>query len=126
MARCIIPPVIGCLALIAGCASQVRTDQLAAARPYELTVEVRNYNYNAATVYASQSGYRDRLGSVETSNSETFNFRWVKDDVSFVVDFLGLGCVVTESIPVYQGDDLLLIIRVGDHEAASQSRCRLG
>ncbi len=126
MARSITRPVLGCLALVAGCASQVTNDPLPGARPYELSVEVRNYNHNSATVYVANRGYRDRLGWVEAANTKTFNFRWPKDDVAFVVDFLAQGCVVTESLPVFQGDDLLLIIRVTDDEGASQSRCRLG
>jgi hypothetical protein len=89
-----------------------------------LTVEVQNQNHNSATVYAYREGFRDRLGRVEAAHTETFEFRWPTYDVRFLINFLAQGCVLTERLAVDPGDELLLVIRVIDDDAASQDRCR--
>ena len=124
MTRCLTPPAVVCLMLAATACGSARPDTLPPRGGYELTVEVRNHNHNAATVYAYRSGFRDRVGFVEAANSETFSFRWPTFDVRFMVDFLAQGCVITESMAVEPGDDLLLVIRVIDSDGASRSNCR--
>ena len=125
MARSITPSTLGCLILaIAACGSGLSETRLPPPGGQELTVEVRNHNYSAITVYAYRTGFRDRIGSVEAVNTQTFTFRWPTNDVRFLIDFLAQGCVLTESLPVDAGDDLLLIVRVIDNQQASQARCR--
>ena len=89
-----------------------------------MTVEVQNQNHNSATVYAYREGFRDRLGVVEAADTKTFAFRWPTYYVRFLINFLGQGCVITESLSVDPGDDLLLVIRVIDDEGADRSLCR--
>lgn len=66
----------------------------------------------------------DRIGFVEAVQTQTFTFKWPISDLRFLTRFLAQGCLLTESLPVYAGDDLLLIVRVIDNQQASQVRCR--
>ena len=127
MARSITPSTLGCLVLAtAACGSSLSEARLPRPESQDLTVEVRNHNHNTITVYAYRGGFRDRLGFVEAANTQTFTFRWPTNDVRFLIDFLAQGCLLTESLPVEAGDDLLLIVRVVDNQDASQAQCRLG
>ena len=127
MTRSITPSTLGCLVLAtAACGSSLSETRLPPPESQELTVEVRNHNHNAITVYAYRGGFRDRLGFVEAANTQTFTFRWPTNDVRFLIDFLAQGCLLTESLPVEAGDELLLIVRVVDNQDASQAQCRLG
>ena len=121
-------PWASCVVILtlAACGSQtqeIQQPQPLSRRP-TLTVEVQNQNHNSVTVYAYREGFRDRLGRVEIAHTKTFEFRWPTYDVRFLVDFLAQGCVITESLAVDPGDELLLIIRVIDDDNASQDRCR--
>ena len=122
----ILPPSTWCCVVLAttACASQGQQAPQPQARDYALTVEVQNQNYNSATVYAYREGFRDRLGVVEATDTKTFAFRWPTYSVRFLINFLGQGCVITESLSVDPGDDLLLVIRVIDDDSANRSRCR--
>ena len=127
MARSITPSTLGCLVLAtAACGSSLSETRLPPPESQELTVEVRNHNHNAITVYAYRGGFRDRIGFVEAANTQTFTFRWPTNDVRFLIDFLAQGCLLTESLPVEAGDELLLIVRVVDNQDASQAQCRPG
>jgi hypothetical protein len=125
MARFISPSTLGCVILATvACASSLSEIRRPPAQSQELTVEVRNHNRSAITVYAYRSGFRDRIGFVEAADTQTFTFKWPADDLRFLIRFLAQGCLLTESMPVDAGDDLLLIVRVIDNEQASQVRCR--
>ena len=125
MARFITPPTLGCVILAtAACGSNLSEIRPPSPESQELTVEVRNHNHNAITVYAYRGGFRDRIGFVEAANTQTFTFKWPTDDLRFLIDFLAQGCLLTESLPVQAGDDLLLIVRVIDNQEASQAQCR--
>ncbi len=125
MARSITPSTLGCVILAtAACGSRLSEIRLPPPESQELTVEVRNDNHSAITVYAYRSGFRDRIGFVEAANTETFTFKWPTDDLRFLIRFLAQGCMLTESLPVDAGDDLLLIVGVIDNQQASQARCR--
>ena len=127
MARSITPSTLGCLVLAtAACGSSLSETRLPPPESQELTVEVRNHNHNAITVYAYRGGFRDRIGFVEAANTQTFTFRWPTNDIRFLIDFLAQGCLITESLPVDAGDELLLIVRVVDNQDASQAQCRPG
>jgi hypothetical protein len=116
----------GVILTLAACGSQTQE----AVRPQPqlerptLTVEIQNHNHNAATIYAYREGFRDRLGFVEAASTETFSFEWPTYELRFLVDFLAQGCVITESLSVDPGDDLLLIIQPMDSDRANQDRCR--
>ncbi len=125
VARSITPSTLGCVILAtAACGSRLSEIRLPPPESQELTVEVRNDNHSAITVYAYRSGFRDRIGFVEAANTETFTFKWPTDDLRFLIRFLAQGCMLTESLPVDAGDDLLLIVGVIDNQQASQARCR--
>lgn len=125
MARSIAPFTLSCVILAtAACGSNLSEIGLPPPESQELTVEVRNDNHSAITVYAYRSGFRDRIGFVEAANTQTFTFKWPTDDLRFLIRFLAQGCLLTESLPVDAGDDLLLIVRVIDNQQASQARCR--
>ena len=90
--------------------------------PYrDLTVEVRNYNFYDATIYAWDAGERLRLGMAQGKSTTNFTFRWDLGDVRFIIDFIGAGELVGESLPVEPGDDLLLIIGQEDHRKARRT-----
>lgn len=87
-------------------------------------IEVRNRNFYAVNVYIYRDGFRNRLGDVPAGTTRTFTFDWPLGDVRILMDFLGGGgCIRTESMSVIEGDDLLLIIQVNDHQKASRSLC---
>ncbi len=76
----------------------------------ELTLVVKNYNFNDATVYAVGAGRRERLGRVSGNGEERFTFRWTSPDLRIEVDFLSGGEETTEPMPVAAGDVLELVI----------------
>jgi hypothetical protein len=78
--------------------------------PPELTLVVKNFNFNDATVYALGAGRRERLGRVPGNGEERFTFRWTSPDLRMEVDFLSGGEETTESMPVAAGDVLELVI----------------
>jgi len=90
-------------------------------RSHDLTVEVRNYNFYDATIYAWDSGERLRLGMAQGKSTSTFTFRWDLGDVRFIIHFIGVGDLVGESLPVDPGDDLILIVGQEDHRRAKRS-----
>jgi len=125
MARFITPSTLGCVILAtAACGSSASEIRPRPPESQELTVEVRNHNHSAITVYAYRSGFRDRIGFVEAADTQTFTFKWFTDDLRFLIRFLAQGCLLTESMPVDAGDDLLLIVQAIDSQKASQVRCR--
>ncbi len=126
MARIFIHSSTWCCVVLAttACASRAQQALSPQAEDNTLTVEVRNQNFNSATVYAYRGGFRDRLGIVEAADTKSFAFTWPTYDVRFMINFLAQGCVITESLSVNPGDDLLLVIRVLDDEGANRSLCR--
>lgn len=119
--------VPGLLMLAAACGGAAMNPQLEAGPVPPLSVEVQNQNFNAITVYAYRGGFRDRLGYVEAANTQTFEFTWpMNNDVRFLIDFLAQGCILSEPLPVFEGDELLLIVRTVDDQDANQATCRPG
>ena len=117
----------GILMLAAACAGGAMNAQPEAGPTPPLTVEVQNQNFNAITVYAYRGGFRDRLGYVEAVNTQTFEFTWpMNNDVQFLIDFLAQGCIISEPLPVFEGDELLLIVRTVDDQDATADACRPG
>jgi hypothetical protein len=113
--------------LAAACAGGAMNAQPEPGPAPPLTVEVQNQNFNAITVYAYRGGFRDRLGYVEAANTQTFEFKWpMNNDVRFLIDFLAQGCIISEPLPVFEGDELLLIVRTVDDQEATADACRPG
>ena len=116
---------VASLLVAAACASggqptrAVRTE-----RGYDYTLEVRNQNFNAVTVYLSRLGSRDRMGVVEGNTTQTYSFDSPFTAVRILMSFLAGGCVLTEELPLVEGDDLLLIVGAGDDRRASRDACR--
>ena len=77
-----------------------------------IRVEVENRNFSDATVYAMDSGFRQRLGRVGGKSNETFTFRWERQQLAMYIDFTGGGRIVSEQLTVHPetGDDLRLVI----------------
>ncbi len=118
-----LAPVV--LMLASACAGGAANSQPALGPVPPLSVEVQNQNHNAITVYAFRGGFRDRLGYVEAINTRTFTFTWpMSNDVRFLIDFLAQGCIISEPMPVFEGDELLLIVRSIDDDGANPDTCR--
>ncbi len=90
----------------------------------DVSVEIRNENFYEATVYTYRAGSRTRLGVVESHSTRSFEFRWITGDLRFLIDFFANGCLLTPSMPVDRGDDLLLILQAQDYRKSSQALCR--
>lgn len=89
-----------------------------------LSVEVENQNFYPATVYAYRPGARVRLGTVENANTATFRFDWpVPGDLRFLVDYLSVGCQLSDPLAVGPGDELMLILEPQDYRRASRDLC---
>ena len=84
----------------------------------DLTVEVRNYNFYDATIYASHGGERFRLGMAQGKSTTAFTFRWDLGNLRFVIDFIGAGELVGDLLPVEPGDEFILIVGQEDHRRA--------
>jgi hypothetical protein len=106
--------------LTGACAGHNDPSAAPALRQRELTVEVRNYNFYDATIYAWDSGERLRLGMAQGKSTTTFTFRWDLGDVRFVIDFIGAGELLGERLAVDAGDDLVLIVGSEDHRRAKR------
>ena len=91
----------------------------------EVSVEVQNQNFYQVTVYAYRVGSRTRLGVVEAQGTRSFEVMWITGDLRFLVDFIASGCILTESVSVNRGDDVLLILEPQDYRRASQAVCRV-
>lgn len=76
----------------------------------EIAIEVRNDNFNDATVYAIRSGLRQRLGWVSGFGKGTFTFRWPPGDLRVEIDLLANGRYYTQVMDVSEGDELQLTI----------------
>jgi outer membrane biogenesis lipoprotein LolB len=115
------------LTLLAACAGRsARSTSFEdnVSRPQEMTVEVENQNYYGATIHAYRAGGRRRLGFVEAYQTASFSFEWPNSDLRFLIDFLAAGCIITESLSVDAGDNLLLVLQSSDNQRASQELCR--
>jgi hypothetical protein len=96
----------------AGCASTGRPveDEGGATQDVEVTVE--NQNFQDAVVYAIWgAGARDRLGTVTGNTTETFTTEVrAGGDMRIEVELIAGNDVVTESMGVFQGDDIRVVI----------------
>ncbi len=110
------------ICLVVGCGGYVEHLKTAGPVSRELTVEVRNYNFYDATIYAWDSGERLRLGMAQGKSTSSFTFRWDLEDVRFIIDFIGAGELAGEMLPVEPGDELILIVGQEDHRKTSLTK----
>lgn len=116
---------VASLLVAAACASSGQpTRAPRTERGYDYTLEVRNQNFNTVTVYLYRLGSRDRMGVVEGNTTQTYSFDSQFTAVRILMSFLAGGCVLTEELPLIEGDDLLLIVGAGDDRRASRDACR--
>lgn len=105
--------VLTMLLAAAGCASSARTSESRESTEVEITVE--NQNFKDAVVYAIWgAGPRDRLGTVTGNTTQTFSTEAQSTgEVRVEIDFIGAGPVATESMGVFEGDDIRVVIPPG-------------
>jgi len=125
-ARCIRlgPTVLVCSALIAStaCVTSGRAiggdpfqgssaGSRSGSRSGELRIQVRNSNFNEATIYAVRLGSRRRLGRVQGASDGEFRLRLLNSDqIHFEVDLLASQGCLTRQVFVEPGQTLLLVI----------------
>lgn len=79
--------------------------------PSEITVQVRNSNFNEATIYTVRVGSRRRLGRVQGASDASFKVPWTTSaQLSFEVDILAGGECNTRGIVIEPGQRVLLTI----------------
>lgn len=116
---------------LTGCASS--GTGTAAVNPYsqdleerrEVRIDVRNFNFADATVWAlARGGDRTRLGIVTGKSSASFTLPWTfSEPLRLEFDLLADVRCMTESLTVDPGDVLELQISV---DPASDPQCRRG
>jgi hypothetical protein len=110
--------------LACGCGRQAEAPRTAPEGEADYRLEVRNRNFYSVNVYIYRDGFRDRLGDVPAKQNRNFTFDWPLTEVSLLIDFQsGGGCIRTESLPLVEGDDLLLIVGAEDHRRARRELC---
>jgi hypothetical protein len=105
--------VLALLLVAAGCASSARPSEGGGSEEVSITVE--NQNFKDAVVYAIWgAGPRDRLGMVTGNSTQTFSTEaQATGEVRVEVDFIGGGPVATQSMGVFEGDDIRVVIPPG-------------
>ncbi len=77
----------------------------------ELRIQVRNSNFNEATIYAIRLGSRRRLGRVQGASDGEFRMRLVNSDqIQFEVDLLASQGCLTRRVVVEPGQTVRLVI----------------
>jgi hypothetical protein len=95
-----------------GCASTGRPIEEDGGATQDVEVTVENQNFQDAVVYAIWgAGRRDRLGMVTGNTTETFTTEVQGGgDMRIEVDLIAGNDVVTESMGVFRGDDVRVVI----------------
>ncbi len=93
-------------------------------RRHDYTLVVRNQNFNDVTVYLYRFGSRNRLGMVNGTTTQTYTFDWASTEVRILLSFFAGGCILTEELPLVEGDELLLIVQAADDRRATRDRCQ--
>ena len=86
----------------------------------EISIQVRNSNFNDATVYAVRVGARRRLGRVGGASNATFKIPWTHADrLHFEVDLLASRNCVTNEVIVDPGQTVLLNIETSSRPTST-------
>ena len=88
----------------------------------EVAVHVKNENYTDVTVYSVRNQDRasvTRVGYVPGFGSRDFTFSWSDGELAFLIEFLALGSVATQTLAVNPGDTLNLVITPELHRRAA-------
>ena len=79
-----------------------------------INIEVTNFAFEDATLYAAWSGGRRRLGIVTGTQTAEFMIPWDRSEVLRIeIDLLAYGRCTTRPISVSPGDVILLEIQPG-------------
>lgn len=84
-------------------------------RPAPITLEVDNQNFYDADVYTVIGGQRMRLGTVTGESKAHFTFPWTPQDVGMQVHLVGVGTYNSDTMQVYPGDRLVLVLMPDMH-----------
>ncbi len=77
----------------------------------EIRIQVRNSNFNQATIYAIRVGNRRRLGRVQGATDQQFRMPWPNSaQLRFEVDLLASQGCTTQEIVIEPGQGVLLVI----------------
>jgi hypothetical protein len=94
---------------IQGCTSARTPFPDGAERGQTIEIEVRNRNFDQATLYAVRLGERSRLGIVEGKQDRTFRLAWrTQAPLRIEVVLQGGDRCVTRAIPVDPGDSVVM------------------
>ena len=100
---------LGCFAVAAR--SENPLAQGAQSERREIELLVRNQNFNQATVYATASGGSSRrIGVVGGHSQATLKFEWPFSYIRLRIRFLAGDEVLTETMAVFPGELLELVI----------------
>lgn len=105
--------VAACL-LAAGCGGgrqTLRGDPFGEFQDDQVRLTVHNNDYRDAVIYAVWNGYKDRVGMVTGTRSQTFAMKWKSEWIRVQVSFIGDNEEQTsDQIPVTPGDHLDYVI----------------
>ena len=100
---------LGCFAIAARSENPLAQEAQVERREIELLVRTRNFNQ--ATVYATASGGSSRkIGVVGGHSQATLRFDWPFSYIRLRIRFLAGDEVVTETMPVFPGELLELVV----------------
>lgn len=106
--RRLIPLLVLALAL-PGCSTARTPFSDGASRGQSIQIEVRNRNFDQATLYAVRLGERSRLGIVEGKQDRAFRLTWrSQSPLRIEVVLQGGDRCTTRAIPVDPGDSVVI------------------
>jgi hypothetical protein len=77
----------------------------------EIRIQIRNSNFNEATVYAVRVGNRRRLGRVQGATDQQFRMPWpYSAQLHFEVDLLASRGCTTQAVILEPGQRVMLVI----------------
>lgn len=110
--RRLIPHIVLALAtatLSTACTSARTPFADGADRGQTIEIEVRNRNFEQATLYAVRLGERSRLGIVEGKQDRSFRLQWrTQASLQIEVVLQGGDRCLTRAIPVDPGDSVVM------------------
>jgi len=111
--RAVFAGAVACLFSMAcgGGRQAVRTDPFGGTGTDEVLLTVHNNDFRDAVIYAYWNGFKERVGTVTGTRSQTFRMTWKSEWIQLQVDFIGSSADrVSDRIDVTQGDHLDYVI----------------